>query len=341
MKKLLAVLLVLVMCLSLMACQKNDDSDNTIPQKPTTEETAPKETEPEETEPEETEPEQESAVTPLLYKVSDEAGNVIWLFGSIHVGVEEYYPLPDYVLDAFRGSDALAVEANIVAFEKDLAGQVNMLKKMVYTDGTNIKDHLSEETYQRAVEILKENSLYSAAYDAYYPVLWWNLIDNAAVMQADVDAELGIDRYMIELAEDEDKQILEVESAEFQYDMLASFSQELQVYLLEMVIEGYEQDLLVPEIYELVTLWGEGNEESFQAYLTAQEEVEREAEALLYQEYNDALIVSRNEAMTEYAVDALESGEELFICVGAAHVIGEGAMAENLRALGYTVEIVR
>jgi uncharacterized protein YbaP (TraB family) len=45
--------------------------------------------------------------------------------------------------------------------------------------------------------------------------------------------------------------------------------------------------------------------------------------------------------MTEYAEEALKSGKEIFICVGAAHVVGEGAMAEQLRDLGYTVEIVR
>ena len=68
---------------------------------------------------------------------------------------------------------------------------------------------------------------------------------------------------------------------------------------------------------------------------------ESEEEAALYAEYNDALVTQRNLSMTEYAVEALESGQELFICVGAAHVVGEGAMAELLREMGYTVELVR
>ena len=65
-----------------------------------------------------------------------------------------------------------------------------------------------------------------------------------------------------------------------------------------------------------------------------------EEEAALYAEYNDKLIVQRNATMTEYAEEALLSGEEIFICVGAAHIVGQGAIAENLRELGYTVEIV-
>ena len=60
-----------------------------------------------------------------------------------------------------------------------------------------------------------------------------------------------------------------------------------------------------------------------------------------YHEYTEALTGQRDVDMTQYAVEALQSGEEIFICVGAAHIVGEGAVAENLRELGYTVEIVR
>lgn len=58
----------------------------------------------------------------------------------------------------------------------------------------------------------------------------------------------------------------------------------------------------------------------------------------MYVEYNDAMMVQRNLAMADYAEEALASGKEVFICVGAAHVVGEGAMADLLAQRGYTVE---
>ena len=67
---------------------------------------------------------------------------------------------------------------------------------------------------------------------------------------------------------------------------------------------------------------------------------EEAAQQLLYDEYTEKLITARNATMTEYAENALLSGKEVFLCVGAAHIIGEGAIAENLRQLGYTVELV-
>jgi uncharacterized protein YbaP (TraB family) len=45
--------------------------------------------------------------------------------------------------------------------------------------------------------------------------------------------------------------------------------------------------------------------------------------------------------MADYAEEAVESGKEVFICVGAAHVVGEGAMADLLEERGYKVELVK
>ena len=45
--------------------------------------------------------------------------------------------------------------------------------------------------------------------------------------------------------------------------------------------------------------------------------------------------------MTAFVEDSLASGEEVFVCVGAAHVVGNGAMVELLRDSGYTVTLVQ
>ena len=118
MKKLTALLLVLLMCFTLCACssekaEEGTTAGNTI----TSDVSIPQSTEPSATELTTTEEptteevtlpsvpaddnaaEKEEGITPLLYKVTDADGNVVWLFGSIHVGKEEFYPLPDYVTD--------------------------------------------------------------------------------------------------------------------------------------------------------------------------------------------------------------------------------------------------
>lgn len=283
-----------------------------------------------------------STVTPLLYKVTDDNGNVAWLFGSIHVGMESYYPLPQYVIDAYNSSDALAVEVDIVAMERNIIGQLFYLRNLIYTDGSKISEHLPEDTYNRAVEILQENGIYNAAMDGYIPSFWWSAIETISYEKIDAKAELGVDRHLLELAKEQKKEIREVESADFQYAMMGDFSEDLQIMLLESAIAGYDDlETLKADGDMMMQLWAEGDEQAFGAYLTEEMEFTSEEEARLYEEYNTKLLVDRNKTMAEYAIDALESGDEVFICVGAAHIVGPGAVADILRNAGYTVEVIR
>ena len=334
MKKLFAVLLILSLCLSMLACRwepkkeaVTDDYSVEI------KEYTAKDTE------EHVEPIR-NEVTPILYEVTDGDGHSIWLFGSIHVGTEDFYPLPDYVTDAFERCDALAVEFDIVAYENDMAAQMETMTRMLYNDGTTIRDHISEELYNSAVEIMEECGIYNSMLDYYIPSVWESFIIQCITEQLGVDMDLGVDRHLIDLAYESDKRILDVESADFQTQMMADFSEELQIYLLKEMVESYdESDEYDKELQELMDFWASGDEERFNEYL--EDEVPEDPEEYkLYEEYNRAMLLDRNDNMTEYAVDALTKNKELFICVGAAHVMGESGMAEQLRGLGYTVERV-
>jgi len=216
-----------------------------------------------------------------------------------------------------------------------------MAMALMYKDGSTIKDHVSEEVYQAAVEILKENNMYSSLLDMYMPIMWSSSIDMFLTEKSGLDSNLGIDRHLLNLSKENGKEILEVESMEYQTDMMANFSGGLQELLLEVSVGAYKNyDESVSELYALVEAWGSGDEGKITAILYEEEEFESEEEKALYEEYSNALIVERNNNMTVYAENALKSGKEVFICVGAAHIVGDGAIAENLRELGYTVELI-
>ena len=334
MKKLISLLLALSLCFALVAC-------GAAPQTPATTEAATiQTTAPEAAEPDITEPiePQVGEATPLLYRVTDGEGHIAWLFGSIHVGRENYYPLPTYVTDAFAGADALAVELDILAFERSLSLQMEALMPLVYRDGTTIKDHISEELYAEAVAALQTLGSYAATLDMYCPAFWSSAIESLMVEKMDAKVNLGIDRHLLKLAQDQEKQILEIESGKAQYEMLAGFSDELQSWLLEEALQILEApDLAKQDLENLMDLWAAGDEAAFAEYLTAEDD---SAPAQLLAEYNQAMIIDRNLLMTNYAEAALQSGQTVFICVGAAHVVGEGAMAQLLAQRGYTVEPV-
>ncbi len=336
MKKLLALLLALALCLSMAACVTETEPDN-IDDKPTTETT--EETK-EDTPEDPTQPEAEGS-TPLLYKVTGADGGIVWLFGSVHVGIDEMYPLPDYVLDAYNEADALAVECDVIAAQEDLDKMTALMQNMIYQDGTTISDHIDPELYEAAVEILKENHTYMNMLDYYYPVMWYSFIDSFMYADFGYDAQTGIDMTLLNMAKDEEKTILEVESVEFQYNMLASFSPELQEALLQEAVDTYGSPQVKVYMDNLLKSWCEGDEATLLIYLEEEnsESPDPEMQKLL-EEFNTAMETDRNIAMADYAENILKSEDKVFICVGMAHILGEGAMVDLLQQRGYTVEAV-
>jgi len=281
---------------------------------------------------------QASSVNPLLYKVTDSSGTVLWLFGSIHLGLPEFYPLPDYVLNAFDGADTLAVEVDIIAFNKDQEARTEAIRELRYKDGSVVTDHIPHDLHGKAKDLLKNANLYSEAMNNYMPALWSMYVDNASYQKVQVKSSYGVDRHMLNLAYEQNKPIYSIESGKFQYAMMASFSPELQQLLLEESVRKYTEGTADQTLTDLAHMWASGDVEKLTEVLE-DDSIPTSSKAL-YEEYLNAMFVQRNKNMTQYAESALRSGKEVFICVGAGHIIGDYGIAQQLEDLGYTVEIV-
>jgi uncharacterized protein YbaP (TraB family) len=281
-----------------------------------------------------------SLITPLLYEVTDGNGGTVWLFGSIHIGEENFYPLPRYVLRAFKKADVLAVEFDIVQYKNNAVAKKRALEALSYKDGSTTKKHISNSLYTEAIKILKESNLYDEDTEKYYPSAWSDFIDDALYTKLGIQEDLGIDRYFIDQAYKTKKKIAEIESLEEQYEILANFSESLQISLLASSIKAYkEADAEKPK--EKMKNWALGDEAILAESYKKTVEFSSEKAEELYNEYYKAIVIDRNIKMVDYAEKALKSGEDTFICVGAAHIIGEGAMVETLRERGYTVKAIR
>lgn len=277
--------------------------------------------------------EQASSISPLLYQVTDESGNTIWLFGSIHVGREDFYPLPTYITNAFNQAEALAVEFDIRAYEKDMAAQAQDMLNYTYLDGTTIEDHIDPALYADASALLQGTALPAELLNLYKPMFWASLIESMAYETETTSATLGIDYHMIDAAIERNIPVLSIESSDFQSKMLGGFSEEFQELYLRYTVDN--ADTATQDILDLLNLWASGDEEAFCAYLNTTEGAPEEA--AIYEEYNKAMITDRNLNMTDFAEAQLKDGTATMICVGAAHIVGDGAMAQLLAERGYTV----
>jgi uncharacterized protein YbaP (TraB family) len=302
--------------------------------------------------PEEAEP--ETKPTPLFYHVTGENGQEMWLFGTIHVGDERTNFLPEEIYNAFSSSDALALEINSKAFDKqleeddDLSSQVS--NYYYFSDGTTIESLMEEEEYAQAVKLMKATGNYNMNMPYAKPYLWSNGIEQFYLRQGyALHGDQGVEERLHIWAEELDKEIREVESSIFQIKLLTGYSNELQMLMLrdalETTVEDYNGGVL--ELYELWCAGDEAalieaiNEEVDTSELTEEELAEYEAQKPLIDEYNKGLSYDRNIGMLKTAIEYLESGEVIFYAVGLAHLLDStNGLVQALRDAGYTVELV-
>lgn len=281
-------------------------------------------------------------ITPAMWKVTDSNGNYIYMMGSIHAGDDAVNHMPEYFEAVYAKCDSIAVEADVTTATTDLKQSFEILKSMKYTDDTKIYDHIPKETYDKAVEILKENNLYINLYDNYNASLWSSLMESAALKQSGLNTDNGVDTTIIKRAKNDGKEVLEVESIQFQLDLLNSIPDELNALLLQQYTYEGAFETQVEAVKQLYNNWKAGtlNENNIEGEDISDQAAEvslTEEQEKLLEDYNTNLLVERNVGMADKAEEYMNSDKVVLFIVGAAHFYGDDGILQLMKNKGCTV----
>lgn len=357
-KKILSGILALTMCLSFAGCSEGDSSssdtssdissevtDSVTDSTDSSESEDPSSEDPSSEDSSEPDrPDKTAGITPAMWKVNGKDGTPIYFLGSMHALNDECYPLPDEIMDAYNNSDSLAVECDIYAYQSDLDAQMELMMNMIYSDGTTIADHIDADLYESAKQILTDAGVYMPLYDYYNVIIWQSLIEMAMISDTGLVSDQGIDLNLLTMAHKEGKNIIEIESVEFQNELLYSQPDEFYLYSLETMVYYYEDQC--EELLKTFEAWCDG---TFGEYMENEEEIDPDdfedieiSDELMamIENYNKALIDDRNKGMAEKAIEMLENGDSVFYVVGAAHFYGDTGIIKLLEDAGYTLEPV-
>lgn len=292
---------------------------------------------------ESSEPEQPK-ISPTMWKVTDQDGNFIYMMGSIHVADSEVMNMPEYFEAAYAQSNAIAVECDTTEIVNDLSQSFAMISKMKYPDNSTLDQHVSKEIYDAAVKALKDDKIYSPLYDYYKPIFWTSMMDAMAVEKSKLSTDYGVDMTIINRAKADEKEVLEIESVDFQNDLLANFSEDIQNLMLKAyVMNGYSSEEAAKELEELYEHWKNGtiteellNQEDDFSDITEFTEEEKAA----YEEYNKQMLTDRNIGMADKAQEYLQGDKTVLYIVGAAHYYGDNGLMKLLTDKGCTFEVL-
>ncbi|ACB83870.1 TraB/GumN family protein [Natranaerobius thermophilus] len=269
----------------------------------------------------------------IFYEV--EGGtNQVYLFGSVHVGHEDMYPLSPKVEDAFQEADVLGLEIDMAGMTEMEIGQ-QMATLGMYHDGTKMTDVVSEETFEEVADMAVSIGIDRETLNNFKPWYGALIASEIAINEAGLSPEYGIENYFIEQLEDKEMETISLETIEDQIGIYNKLSDESQEIYLENTLE--EIEYVEEELEELITLWQEGNTEEL-ADIREQQIEESETESI--KDYQLAMWDGRDEQMTNEIEDILndDSEDTYFIVVGSMHLAGENSIPDQLRDRGYDVE---
>ncbi len=267
----------------------------------------------------------QSAEKHFLWKVKSGKATV-YMLGSIHLMKENIYPLDDAIENAYKSSDNLVVEVNM-----ENINPFSMLKKAMYQDSNTLEMNVSKEVFARISASFDKNKVKKELYNKYRP--WFAVINllGLELMGNGYSAEFGIDKYFMDNAKKEKKNILELESFDQQIDMLENGVQKYEKSFIDFSMMDYEQSS--EQVDKMVELWKKGDGPGFEKVAFEEAESKPEFDGIM-----KIMIDNRNFKMADKIKEYLKTDQTYFVVVGSGHIIGKNGLIKLLEKENFTVE---
>ncbi|MFP4190069.1 MAG: TraB/GumN family protein [Candidatus Woesearchaeota archaeon] len=271
----------------------------------------------------------------ILYEV--EGGqNTLYLFGTLHMGVEEMYPLAPEVSYAFKESDVLALEINL----EEISTREDLTEIGIYSpeDG-KLSDVVTEKTFETLHDILWPYGIDNTTLDTFKPWYAESLISRMLLENMEMRAGSGIEERLTDMAKDQHKNIIGLEGTEGQTRAYGMLSNTTQVRSLSKAIESFYNGTLENETRDLISAWIEGDVDHF---TEERRRMIEENETPSENEFTVALLDERDRKMADKIEEFLEDDSEntYFVAVGTLHLTGENSIVEHLADKDYDIRRV-
>lgn len=263
----------------------------------------------------------------FLWKVQSKT-NTVYVLGSIHYLKKELYPLDEKIEKVFDQSMILGVEANVDNISKIDAQK--LAESAFYSENDTLEKHLSPETLELVKKQLTELGVSPEAANKYRPWFLGLSIASLEVLKLGFDPNYGIDRYFLSKAT-EKKKIVELESLEYQINLLSTLSEKEQELFLLYTLKDI--NVLEQELDKLVKAWSAGDEKGIELIITKSLKEDKR-----FVPVYEKLVIERNKKMASKIEDYLKEKETFLVIVGAGHLVGNQGIIELLKGKGFLPE---
>ncbi len=261
-----------------------------------------------------------------IWKIESDS-NTVYLMGSIHFLKEADYPLDDKYDLCFEDAENVVFELNFDSTQTPAFQQYTVLKAF-YPQGETFQGSVSDSTYTLVKTKFLELGVPVEKLNTLQP--WFIAITMLSLnlQKIGFDPKLGVDMHFFEMAKEAQKNILGLETPEYQLDLLSTLGGEDQEDFIIQTIDQFDD--MESVLQDLVDAWDVGDLEKLDKLLNKGFEE--------YPALKQSLLIDRNYNWLEDVIEYTKDNEDYLVIVGSGHLAGEEGLVELLEAKGYSVE---
>lgn len=272
---------------------------------------------------------------PVLFTVThpDKPGARLSLMGTVHIAPEGFC-LDRAVERTLDEAEQLFVEVDSSP-EREARVQREALRLGMLPEGQSVKDQISPETWAAFEDACKRLQVSSTSLARFKPWLLGITLTVFTMQRANPNlrGELGLDKRALSVLRAKQKTITELESAEFQLELLSSGDAAMQEARLASALKSVAKPELADRLF---TAFEAGDLGTLEQMMLEQNDKSANHEAYLKRFWTD-----RNVAMFEKLKAAFGSTTPQVVAVGAGHLIGDTGLVRQFERAGYVVERVK
>jgi uncharacterized protein len=262
-----------------------------------------------------------------LWEITQGSGTV-HLLGSVHLLRPEVYPLDSAIYEAFDAADVVVFELD---FAEMAAAAPMLIQRGMFDDGRTLRDVLPEATLADLERRVERLGLPMAMVERMKPWMVAMTLTTMVLQQSGYDASTGIDLHFHERAVSAGKEVVGLETMEYQIGVFDRLDTQAQVAFLESTLE--QLDDTVSEMDRATALWQAGDAPGLaEMFVESMDDQPALMEALLYR---------RNQAWVGPIRELIARPGHAIVIVGMGHLVGDGSVIDLLRGRGVAVTQIR
>ena len=261
-----------------------------------------------------------------LWLVETPQDKAVFLLGSLHVLKSDVYPLAKAINEAYSLSQKVVFETDLAAM-MDPAVQGKMMSMGLYPEGQTLFQNISNEMQSSLKKKMTNLGMPLEHFARFRP---WFLAVTLTLMELQrlgFSLEYGIDIHFYGKAGMDNKEIGFLEPVDFQLELLGTMNARDQKAFLGQTLK--DLDVAAQMADDMLKYWKKGDVKNLYAVLFKSFED--------YPQIENRLLRRRNIEWVKKIEGMMAEDKNIFIIVGAGHLIGPGSVVALLKEKGYRV----